>query len=139
MSAAVSLAKLVSELELAGSGAVVRIDTQTGAVVDSEEPAAWSLPDQVSSADQSERYRTIVLNLDEHEVARRFCESISDSDDRRRLEIALSSGQPIESFENALYRIGIAHAWFPFRELQLGSLAKELLEAQGIPFVDDLA
>jgi hypothetical protein len=139
MPAAVSLAKLVSALQLAGPGAVVRIDTLTGDVVDSEGPEAPSQPDQVSSADQSERYRTIALTVDEREFARRFCESISDSDDRRRLETALSTGEPIEAFERALYRSKIAHAWFPFRELQLGSLAKELLEAKGILFVDDLA
>lgn len=137
MPAAISLARLVSALQFAEPGAAVRIDTVTGEVVEPVEPVP-SRPGSESPAELSGRYQTVALDVDDRELARRFCESISESDDRRRLETALSSAQPVESFENALYRLGIAHQWFPFRELQLGSLAKAWLEAQGLPFVDDL-
>ena len=85
------------------------------------------------------RYRTVVVEVDELEVAKRFCETVAEPSNRRRLETALSSAQPLESFENALFRLGIAHTWFPFREIQLGNLAKAWLAAQGIPFLDDLS
>jgi hypothetical protein len=131
MSAAVSLTRLVSALDFAGPGAAVRIDTSTGEVVEGAEPP-------ISSSDQGARYQTIAVEVDERDLARRFCETVADPNDRRRLETALSSDQPIESFQNALFRIGIAHQWFPFRERQLGERVKAWLEARGIAFVDDL-
>jgi hypothetical protein len=130
MSAAVSLTRLVSALEFAGPGAAVRIDTSTGEVVEAAEP--------INASDQAEQYQTIAVEVDEQDLAKRFCEAVADPTDRKRLETALSSSQSLESFENALYRVGIAHRWFPFRERQLGERAKACLEARGIPFVDDL-
>ncbi len=124
MPAAVSLASLVSALQFAEPGGV-RIDTLTGEIVEGNQAA-------------STRFRTITLDFDEREIAKRFCETLSDPGDRRRLETALKSSQPLESFENGLYRAGIAHQWFPFRERYLGDLAKGQLAAQGIPFLDDL-
>ncbi|HEV8067452.1 MAG TPA: hypothetical protein VGP76_06935 [Planctomycetaceae bacterium] len=131
MSAAVSLTKFVSALEFAGPGAAVRIDTSTGEVVEGAEPA-------ISVSDQAERYQTIAVEVDEQDLARRFCEAVADPTDRKRLETALSSSQSLESFENTVHRVGLAHRWFPFRERQLGEWAKACLEARGIPFVDDL-
>jgi hypothetical protein len=134
----VSLARLVSALQFAAPGAGVRIDPLTGDVVEGPEPlpTRQSLP--ADSSEESSRFRTIAVDFAEHEIAKRFCETVSDRNDRRRLEMALSSAQPIENFENGLYRAGIAHLWFPFRERQLGDLAKAQLEAQGFAFVDDL-
>jgi len=131
MSAAVSLTRLVSALEFAGPGAAVRIDTSTGEVVEGAEPP-------ISASDQAARYQTIAVAVDEQDLARRFCEAVADPTDRKRLETALSSSQSLESFENTLHRVGIAHRWFLFRERQLGERAKACLEARGIPFVDDL-
>jgi hypothetical protein len=131
MSAAVSLTRLVSALEFAGPGAAVRIDTSTGEVVEAAEPA-------ISASHQAERYQTIAVEVDEQDLARRFCEAVADPTDRKRLETALSSSQSLESFENTLHRVGIAHRWFLFRERQFGERAKACLEARGIPFVDDL-
>jgi hypothetical protein len=131
MSAAVSLTRFVSALEFAGPGAAVRIDTSTGEVVEAAEPA-------ISVSDQAERYQTIAVEVDEQDLARRFCEAVADPTDRKRLETALSSSQSLESFENTVHRVGLAHRWFPFRERQLGERAKACLEARGILFVDDL-
>jgi hypothetical protein len=122
---AVSLARLVSALQFAQPGVAVRIDTQTGDVVEGTESESASC-------------RTIDVEIDELDLARRFCERVADATDRKRFETALSSAQPMESFENALYRAGIAHEWFPFREQQIGAIAKAWLEGQGIPLVDDL-
>jgi hypothetical protein len=125
MPAAISLASLVSALQFAEPGGV-RVDTLTGEVVEGNQAP-------------SERFRTITLDFDEREIAKRFCETLADQGDRRRLETALTSSQPLESFENGLYRASIAHQWFPFRERYLGELAKGQLAAQGIAFVDDLS
>jgi hypothetical protein len=126
MSPAVSLARLVSALQFTQSGVAVRIDTQIGDVVEE------------GTESESASYRTIDVEIDELDLARRFCERVGDATGRRRLETALSSAQPMESFENALYRTGIAHEWFPFREQEIGGIAKAWLEARGIPYVDDL-
>jgi len=133
MPATVSLVKLVSALQFANPGAAVWIDTETGDVVEPEAPGG-----KAGSADAT-RYRIVVVEVDELEVAKRFCETVAEPSNRRRLETALSSAQPLESFENTLFRAGIAHEWFPFREIQLGNLAKAWLAAQGIPFLDDLS
>jgi len=134
----VSLAGLVSALQFAAPGAAVRIDPLTGDVIEGLEPLPTRQSVPATSSEESGHFRTIAVDFDEHEIAKRFCETVSDRNDRQRLEMALLSAQPIESFENSLYRVGIAHQWFPFRERQLGDLAKAQLEAQGITFVDDL-
>ncbi|HEV3298040.1 MAG TPA: hypothetical protein VG055_00260 [Planctomycetaceae bacterium] len=134
MPATVSLAKLVSALQFVYPGAALWIDIETGDVVEQAE----ALGGKAGSADPT-RYRTVGVEVDEFEVAKRFCETVAEPSNRRRLETALSSAQPLESFENALFRLGIAHKWFPFREIQLGNLAKAWLAAQGIPFLDDLS
>src|SRR5580704_7521133 len=128
MTVPVSLARLVSAFQFVAPGVGVCVDTGTGEVIEGT----------AASSQDPERFQTISLDFDEREIAKRFCETIADRDNRRRLETALMSAQPLESFENALYRVGIAHQWFPFRERQLGDLAKAWLETAGIPFVDDL-
>jgi hypothetical protein len=143
MAMPVSLARLLSALQFAAPGAGVCVDTVMGEVIEAietprviDQSSDRSAP--LDSSQDSERFQTISLDFDEREIAKRFCETIADRDNRRRLETALMSAQPLESFENALYRVGIAHQWFPFRERQLGDLAKAWLETAGIPFVDDL-
>jgi len=130
---AVSLARLVDTLQLAALCEPVRIDTQTGEVIavdDSPEPG---------SAGDLQRDGTITITLDEVALAKSFCATVTDSQDRKRLETALLSARPVEAFEQALFRVKIAHRWFPFRYLELVRVARAQLEAQGIPFVDDLA
>jgi hypothetical protein len=134
----VSLARLISAWQFAEPGAGVRVDTLTGEVVEGIEAPSSDQSPPLNSSEASARVRTIAFDFDEREIAKRFCESLSEPRDRSRLETALSSAQPLESFEHALYRVGIAHRWFPFRERQLGDLAKVQLEAKGIAFVDDL-
>jgi Uncharacterised protein family (UPF0158) len=138
MPAEASLAKLVTALQFAEPGALVRIDTMTGEVLEASDSES-SAQDRAASGGHPERYQTVDVEVDEQDLAKRFCATLGDDNARRRLETALSSDQPIEAFENALYRAGIAHEWFPFRERQLGNVAKTWLEAQGIRFVDDLA
>jgi Uncharacterised protein family (UPF0158) len=130
MPGAVSLARLVGALQFAEPGAVPYVDVMSGEVLE-------GVPQPISSAD-ADRYRPVGVNVDELELARRFCQTVTDAHDRRRLETSLASGQPMESFENSLYRSGIAHEWFPFRERETGRLVKDWLTAEGIAFVDDL-
>jgi len=134
--AAIALSKLVSALQFAAPGVGVRVDTMTGEIVEGVEPKAATAPH--ASSEPATRYRTIGVEFDELEWAKRFCETVRDSSDRRRIETALSGSRPMESFENAIFRLGVAHEWFPFRERQVGEAAKAWLEAQRIPFLDDL-
>jgi hypothetical protein len=96
-----------------------------------------AVPQSNTTADAA-RYRLVGVKLDDLELARKFCQTVTDANDRRRLETSLASNQPLEGFENTVYRLGLAHLWLPFRERELGRLAKACLEVQGIPFVDDL-
>jgi hypothetical protein len=130
---AVSLASLVSALQLAAPGEPVRIDTQTGEIIGIDEALG------PGSIGEAQRDRTITVSLDDVALAKRFCATVTDPQDRNRLETSLLSVRPIAAFEQALFRIQIAHRWFPFRDLELVRLAKAQLEAQSIPFVDDLA
>ncbi len=130
MPAAVSLAKLVSALQFAGPGAVVQVDRQSGEVIDG--------PSSAAPPDSSARFRPIAVEIDELEFAKRFCETVADLNDRRRIATALAGTRPMESFENAIFRVGVAHDWFPFRDRQVTNAAQACLEAHGIPFVDDL-
>jgi hypothetical protein len=135
--AAVSLAKFVAAVQFADPSAGVQIDTSTGEIVEGALPVTDG--DQSTSVGPPGRFRTIAIEVDELDLAGRFCETVADPIHRKRLETALASARPIESFESALYRVGIAHRWFPFYNQQIGQLAKAWLEAQAIPFVDDLA
>jgi hypothetical protein len=131
MPAAVSLAKLVNALHFAAPGAVVQVDRENGEIVEASAGAA--------TPDSSARLQPISVELDELGCAKRFSETVADGNDRRRIETALAGARPMESFENAIFRLGVAHDWFPFRERQVAQAARACLEAQGIPFVDDLA
>jgi hypothetical protein len=135
----VSLARLISAWQFAEPDLGVRVDTLTGEVVEGIEAPSARQPPPFNSDETSARLLTIALDFDEAEIAKRFCESVSEPSNRRRLETALSSAEPLESFQNALHRAGIAHEWFPFFERQLGDLAKVQLVAKGIAFVDDLS
>ena len=115
---AVSLASLVSALQFAAPGEPVRFDTRTGEVI---------------AADEALGPGTITISLDELALAKRFCATVSEPQDRKRLETSLLSVRPMEAFEQALYRIQIAHRWFPFRDLELVQIAKAELEATGAP------
>ncbi len=130
MPAAVSLAKLVSALQFAGPGAVVQVDRQSGEVI--EDPSGAAPPES------SARFQTVAVEIDELDCAKRFCETVADVNDRVRLATALATTRPMESFENAIFRVGVAHKWFPFRDRQVANAAQAYLEAHGIPFVDDL-
>ena len=130
MAVAVSLSKLVSALQYAGPGVVVHVDRQSGDVVES--PAGGATPDS------SARLQPIAVEIDELDCAKRFCETVADLNDRRRIATALAGAQPLENFENAIFRVGVAHEWFPFRERRVAAAARARLEAQGIPFADDL-
>jgi hypothetical protein len=128
----VSLASLVSALQLATPGEPVRIDRQTGEVIPFDDEAG------PGSGGEEQHERTITIRLDDLAMAKSFCATITDLPDRKRLETALLSHSPVEAFEQAVYRIQVAHRWFAFRDLEMIRLAKAQLEAQGIPFDDDL-
>ncbi len=130
MPAAVSLAKLVSALQYAGPGAVVLVDTRSGDVVEGSAGAAVR--------ESSAHLQPVVVELNELECAKRFCETVADLNDRRRIATAFAAARPLESFENAIFRVGVAHDWFPFREGEVARAARAWLEARGIPFIDDL-
>src|SRR5580704_3155279 len=110
---AFSLARLVSALQLAAPGEPVRIDTQTGEVIAIDEALG------PGSGGEAQRDGTITISLDEVALAKSFCATVTDPQDRQRLETALLSVRPVEAFEQALYRVKIAHRWFPFRDLEL--------------------
>jgi hypothetical protein len=129
MPAAVSLAKLVTTWQFAGPGVPVQVDRQSGEVF---EGAAGA------TATDSSHLQPIAIEFDELECAKRFCETVTDVNDRRRIATALAGSRPMESFENTIFRVGVGHDWFPFRDRQVANAMRAFLNAQEIPFVDDL-
>jgi Uncharacterised protein family (UPF0158) len=79
----------------------------------------------------------VFTEQDEVELARQFVATV-EGEDRGRLSLALASDNAREAFESALFRCRIAHEWFQFREQHLRQVAKDALEKQGIPYVDDV-
>jgi hypothetical protein len=130
MPAAVSLAKLVSAWQFAGPGVPVQVDRRSGEVLEGAAGAA--------AAGSPSHLQPIAIEFDELECAKRFCETVTDVNDRRRISTALASSRPMESFENTIFRIGVGHDWFPFRDRQVANSMRAFLNAQGISFVHDL-
>lgn len=130
MATPVSLSKLVSAWQYAGPGVVVQVDTRSGELVEG--------PPVATASDSASHLQPVTIEFDELECAKRFCETVVDPNDRRRVTTALAGARPLESFENMIFRVGVAHEWFPFRDRQVANALQAFLAAQRIPFADDL-
>src|SRR5579862_637466 len=140
MADAVSLSELVSRLQFADPSIENLVDTQSGTIVEKESTGDASLSTVGSEVCDGRRFQKLPVLDDRQEIelARNFHAQVSDAENQRRIGMALASTNPLQAFEAALYRCQIAHEWFRFRDEQLVRLAREWLEARGIPYVDDV-
>ena len=129
MTSPVRLSEFVSLLQSVDFDTAIAVDKGTGSVRPVE-PAAAQGSDEERFPAMTER--------GEAELAKAFSAKIENAADQHRLRLALSSADPLDAFQNALYRSKIAHEWFQFRDAQLVRLAKEWLDARGLPYVDDI-
>jgi Uncharacterised protein family (UPF0158) len=141
MENAVSLNELVNALQSTDVASVVYVDKTKGTIVSSVEDGGERDRGAVSGTPlelQRLERCPVPSEREEREVARRFCNSVEDADDRRRLVVALSGAAGLDAFLNTLFRCGIAHDWFRVRDQHLIQFAKGWLEARDIPYVNDV-
>ncbi len=137
----ISLSELVAALQFSDATGVVDFDRTTGQIVtptqDTEEAGGLTDPNPARSPERFERLPALT-EPDEIELARQFSGRVENADDRQRLCLALAGASPREAFETALFRCRIANEWFQFRDQRLLQLAKDWLEAHGVPYIDDV-
>jgi hypothetical protein len=135
MPATISLSQFLATLQFSDPTAVLYFDRATGRIVEANRP---KIPD---SERESACFQPLPIftEQDEIELARQFSAAAEKSEDRQRLNLALSSANPQEAFQTALFRCQIANEWFQFRDKHLLRLAKNWLDAQGVAYIDDVA
>jgi hypothetical protein len=142
MSPKISLSEFVAALQFGDATAVHVLDTQTGRIVprrDSDEQVAE--PTQTGDTRPSTDYESLPTFTDQEELAfaRQFVATVKDPHDRRRLELALASGNAREAFEMAVFRCQIANEWYQYRDQCLEQFAKDWLDARGLSYTDDVS
>lgn len=70
-------------------------------------------------------------------LGRGFCDRVED-DLRDRLLRAVHGRGAFRRFKDVVYEEGIQHDWFAHRDARLADIAREWLEADGVPYVDDV-
>ena len=136
----VSLSEFVAALQFSDATAVAYFDRTTGQIVTPTQDAEEAGADRSEPARSPERFERLPAfsEQDEIELARQFAATVENAEDRQRLRLALASASPREAFEAALFRCRIANEWFQFRDQRLLQLARDWLEAQAIPYIDDV-
>jgi len=131
----VSLSKVLAALQFGDPTTVIYVDRTTGQIVGSAQIRAEA--NGPKKPDRFERL-PVLTEQDEIELARHFSDAAEKTEDRQRLNLALSSANPQEAFQTALFRCQIANEWFQFRDKHLLQLVKNWLDAQGVPYSDDV-
>jgi hypothetical protein len=136
----VSLSELLATLQLSDPTTVLYVDRTTGQIVESaqirDEANGPKKCDSVPGPDRFERI-PILTEQEEIELARQFSAATQKAEDRQRLNLALSTANPHEAFQTALFRCQIANEWFPFRDKHLLQRAKSWLDVLSVPYIDD--
>ena len=144
MPGSVSLSQFVAAIQF-GDAAATYLDKESGHIISGPQPqeaphaAAQTSesPPPVSGA----RFEPLPVLTQEREIefARQFAQSLASAENRRRVELALSSADPSEGFEAAVFRCRIANEWFRYRDERLLQFAKEWLDTQGVSYIDDMS
>lgn len=89
---------------------------------------------------QPERFRRLPsqLELEEVHVLRDFARSHPSDDERRQLLDATYGRGLYRRFRETVQRLGLRDAWQAYRTRWLAACAREWLQEEELPFVDDL-
>jgi hypothetical protein len=149
----VSLKKVADELEMIGEGIAIYISTQTGHMVvvtedlemmlDEEDPPEWAqdIIPEVRQVLNSDEFIPLpdAHEIHEYEIMENFCNEVQDEAFRNELLDLIRGSGAFRRFKNFINNKGIDKDWYAHRGSALKNVAKEFLEEQNIPFIDDEA
>jgi hypothetical protein len=147
----VSLRRVVDELEALFEGYTAYLHRRTGELVtvsDDELRAA----EEESDDDAPEWERDLILkareilsdgdflrlpdkfDLHEHQIMRRFCDSLEDEELSSELHSLLHGSGAFRRFKDAVDRYGMTDDWYRFRAGVIEEVARDWLEENEIPY-----
>jgi hypothetical protein len=127
-----SLSDFVAALQFGDANECRILDPLTGQIVHRAAENQEPLP-----PDGNERLPTLT-DQEELAFARQFTAEVANPEDRRRLALALASGDAHAAFETTVFRCQIANAWFQYRDRCLVQFAKDWLDARNLSYTDDV-
>ncbi len=124
------------------TGAIITVTDEDRVLVESREACevvpAWqreALP-KVREALESDRLLELPGSFDVHEwsIMEEFARGRTAAQHHDELLDALQGRGAFRMFRSAIRRLGIEHDWYRFRESALKEIAKDWLEAHGVPY-----
>ena len=128
----VSLKEVVGELDALSQGMIAYCNRKTGKVTSLTEEMLAELRSIVSSEDWVALPDSFEIH--EWEILRRFVESVGDDRLREELLRAIQGAGAFRRFKEAARRHGIEESWYDFKRSALERIAREALDAAGIPY-----
>ena len=155
MAVAVSLRRVVDELEVLMDDCTAYLNRQTGEFYALQDDEAGLVEDGASLEDspawrrdeiprihevlESEDWLPLPTTFDIHEwaIMDEFARSIDDSDLQGELLNAIRGAGAFRCFKDAIHRRGIHESWYRYRAAALGQIAIGWLDEHGISYTRD--
>ncbi len=128
------------------TGKIVTLSEDDQAVLDDEDADVDEFPDW--QRDSITEIRKVLdsgralrlpdsFDINEWDLMRRFSSLLEDPEQRRELLDAIHGTGAFRIFKMSIARLGLRERWFEYRDNALRRIAKDWLETEGIPFVED--
>jgi len=123
------------------SGEIITITDDDRSALDDPEPEL--LPDwqrellpKIRAVLESDRYLRLPDSFEIHEwsIMERFCLTIGDPSARGELLDAIHGSGAFRVFRRTLERLGLRDPWHAYRESTFEQIARDWLEAHGVPY-----
>lgn len=144
MSSTVQLSRIVATLDELMEGQSAFLERASGEVVFVLDPMIHgediaALEPSFDDVD-SDAYVALPTRFDIHEwsIMRDFCDRVEPEQVRQRLLRAVHGRGAFRRFKDVVDEEELRTDWFAFRDARLTDIARDWLEAEGIPFVDDV-
>jgi len=155
MAVAVSLRRVVDELEALMDGCTAYLNRETGDLYALQDEEAGLVEDGAKLEDlpewqrdevpmirevlESEDWLPLPTSFDIHEwaIMDEFARSIDDCDLRDELLDAIRGTGAFRSFRGAIHRRGIHESWYSYRTAALGQIAVDWVDEHGISYTRD--
>lgn len=151
-----SLRDIVGELQLLNDETCAFIDSRTGEVImltgaemsmvedgyDPDDLAPWQreIMPKVQEVLESDEWVALPSSRDLHEyrIMQDFCHAVNDDADRAELLDAIRGRGAFRYFKDTAARLGVREDWYAYRDPAYAEIAARALDAEGIPYVDDV-